>query len=108
MPYREPQFLPLPPTALDLLQTFILEALVARWVEYTNKAAEAAEIKDWHLASLPEIYLWLAILIYMEIHRESAFQDYWKGFTAKSYEPTYPTTKLSQAPSSNKYGFYHR
>ncbi|KFA82009.1 hypothetical protein S40288_08000 [Stachybotrys chartarum IBT 40288] len=94
MPYREPRFLPLPPTALELIQTFIPEALVACWVDYTNKAADVAGVRDWHPTSLPEIYLWLAMLIHMGTPRESAFRDYWKASTAGGYYPTHPITKL--------------
>ncbi|KFA69483.1 hypothetical protein S40285_09461 [Stachybotrys chlorohalonatus IBT 40285] len=94
MPDREPQFLPLPPTALELLQTFIPEGLVAHWVDYMNKAAEVARIRNWHPVSLAEIYLWLAMLIYMGMHRESAFRGYWQASTAEGFEPIHPITKL--------------
>lgn len=94
MPYREPQFLPLPPTALQLFQTFVPEPLVARWVDYTNKAAEAADLQSWSPVSSAEIYIWLAILIYMGMHKESCFRDYWKAPTAQAFDPTHPITKL--------------
>ncbi|KFA70400.1 hypothetical protein S40285_09092 [Stachybotrys chlorohalonatus IBT 40285] len=94
MPYREPQFLPLPPTALQLFQTFLPEPLVARWVDYTNKAAEIADLQYWSPVSSSEIYIWLAILIYMEMHKESCFRDYWKAPTAQGFDPTQPITKL--------------
>jgi hypothetical protein len=94
MPYREPEFKALPPTALQLFQAFVPEPLVNRWVDYTNKAAEIANLKDWRPVSASEIYLWLAILIYMGIHKESSFRDYWKAPTAQGYDPTHPITKL--------------
>ncbi|KEY74609.1 hypothetical protein S7711_05040 [Stachybotrys chartarum IBT 7711] len=94
MPYREPEFKALPPTALQLFQAFVPEPLVNRWVDYTNKAADIANMKDWRPVSASEIYLWLAILIYMGMHKESSFRDYWKAPTAQGYDPTHPITKL--------------
>jgi hypothetical protein len=70
------------------------EALVACWVSYTNLAATAAGIEGWEPTSLPEIYIWLAILIYIGIHKESSFRNYWKASTAEDYNPTHPITKL--------------
>ncbi|KEY72607.1 hypothetical protein S7711_06244 [Stachybotrys chartarum IBT 7711] len=73
---RDPRWLPLPPTALQLLQTFLPEGLVSHWVDYTNKAAKIAEVKGWAPISLSEIYIWIALLIYMGIHPEDRIQDY--------------------------------
>ena len=94
MPYREPCYKPLPPTALGLVQTFLPEALVSRWVIYTNLAALEAAIEGWSPVSLSEIYIWIALLIYMGIHKESSFKDYWKAPTVGGFDPTHPITKL--------------
>ncbi|KEY73909.1 hypothetical protein S7711_10200, partial [Stachybotrys chartarum IBT 7711] len=98
MPHEDPRWQPLPPTALELLQTFLPEGLVSRWVDYTNKAAAAAVVKDWAPVSLPEIYIWIALLIYMGIHPQDCFRDYWKTPTPEAYHPTHPISKLM--PSS--------
>ncbi|KFA68879.1 hypothetical protein S40285_07702 [Stachybotrys chlorohalonatus IBT 40285] len=57
MPYREPQFLPLPPTALQLFHTFMPEPLVARWVDYADKAAEAADLQSWSPIAALSLYI---------------------------------------------------
>ncbi|KFA78646.1 hypothetical protein S40288_10375 [Stachybotrys chartarum IBT 40288] len=89
MTFREPLLQPLPPTAIQLFEAFVPEALVAQWVIYMNKATTNAQIKDWEPVFITEIYIWLAILIYMGMHKESGFRDYWKASTAESYYPAH-------------------
>jgi hypothetical protein len=34
---------------------------------------------DWKPTITAEIYLWLGYLVYMGIHRETRYSDYWKA-----------------------------
>lgn len=75
---------PLPPTPLQLLQLFIPVSLVEQWVSYTNNPAttpmgplqENAHQNAWKKTSVAEVYLWLAVLIYMLLHREFRYNNY--------------------------------
>lgn len=78
-PHCEPSIQPLPSSALALFQHFIPESLVEKWVKYTNEALrpgcygppqKRSRKNTWKPTTTAEIYVWLAILIYIGIHKE--------------------------------------
>jgi hypothetical protein len=42
---------------------------------------------------MPEIYLWLAIQIYIGLHRETSLEDYWKVSGTEGHLPSHPIIK---------------
>jgi hypothetical protein len=90
-------------TPLQLLQHFLPESLVERWVRYTNEATPpepgpGPAIKSgqhrrgdqWTDTSVAEICVWIGILIYMSLHKEYRFQDYWTASQADRSIPDHP------------------
>lgn len=94
---RHPFLSALPASPVDLFQLFLPVSLIQGWVSYTNEAPEptrgpgpgsrsnsgykqqpSQRGKAWSLTSMPEIYLWLAIQIYIGLHRETRLEDHWK------------------------------
>jgi hypothetical protein len=84
---------------LKLFQVFLPVWLVEKWVRYTNEAAapepeeerscgshrgrrgpksRGSHQNHWKSTSVAEIYIWIGILIYMTLHKESRYEDYWK------------------------------
>ena len=78
----------LPQEPLYLFQYFVPLSLVNSWVKYTNKwvnsllergiidswnhdLKEQSRLQDWKPTSAAEIYIWLGIMIYIGIHKES-------------------------------------
>ncbi|KFA68037.1 hypothetical protein S40285_09013 [Stachybotrys chlorohalonatus IBT 40285] len=109
---HSPRITPLPASPVDLFHEFVPESLVEKWVIYMNEAPEPArgpepgsrnnsnyksELswrgKAWNPTSVPEVYLWLAIQIYLGLHRETELRDYWKTSGPDSNIPTYPIIK---------------
>ncbi|KEY74881.1 hypothetical protein S7711_09671 [Stachybotrys chartarum IBT 7711] len=109
---RSPLLSALPASPVDLIQLFIPVCLVEQWVGYTNEAPEPARGpglgspgnssypqqpsrrgQAWSPTSVPEIYLWLAIQIYIGLHRETHLEDYWKVSGTKGHLPSHPIVK---------------
>ncbi|KFA80336.1 hypothetical protein S40288_09612 [Stachybotrys chartarum IBT 40288] len=109
---RHPLLSTLPASPVDLFQLFIPIFLVESWVRYTNEAPEPARGpgpgsrgnssytqqpsqrgKAWSPTSVPEIYLWLAIQIYIGLHRETSLEDYWKVSGTEGHLPSHPIIK---------------
>ncbi|KJZ69067.1 hypothetical protein HIM_11536 [Hirsutella minnesotensis 3608] len=99
VPEREPQVQQLPPTPLLLFQLFLPISLVEKWVGYTNSGPQPgpegpkkrrSRENLWTETSLGEVFLWVALLIYMGLHRESRVQDHWKTSTVNSMVPIHP------------------
>ena len=85
VPFREPQIPYQALTPLSLFKEFMSDSLIDSWVKYTNSGArrgpagpakENARINKWHPTTRPEVFLWLACMIYMSIHTESVLKDY--------------------------------
>ena len=88
VPDRDLEVKELPQKPLDLFHHFVPYFLVAKWVKYTNDWVDhllrsrswkpRARIRSWKPTTVPEIYLWLALLIYIGTHKEIAIRDHWK------------------------------
>jgi hypothetical protein len=107
VPDREPVIRDLPLSPLQLLLHFLPHDLVDRWVEITNEAptpgpagpaSRRSRQLDWKPTRRSEVYVWLGILIYLGIHRESRLKDHWKtpaaGSEIPSQLPTHPIIKF--------------
>ncbi|KAI9155774.1 PiggyBac transposable element-derived protein 4 [Paramyrothecium foliicola] len=92
---------PLPSTPLGLFQQFLPEHIVKHWAQWTNeaKAPKPGPARTngsyhrqdkWTPTSIPEVYLWLGILIYISLHREKRFEDHWKASTPDRWVPDHP------------------
>ncbi|KFA77474.1 hypothetical protein S40288_08709 [Stachybotrys chartarum IBT 40288] len=109
---RHPILSTLPASPVDLFQLFLPISLVESWVHYTNEAPEPARGpgpgsrgnssykqqpsqrgKVWSPTSVPEIYIWLAIQIYIGLHRETRLEDYWKVSRTEGHLPSHPIVK---------------
>ena len=42
---------------------------------------------DWRETSVAEVYLWLALIIYMGIHKETRYEDHWSTSISKPIHP---------------------
>jgi hypothetical protein len=100
---QEPVVHPLPSEPLSLIQQFIPISLVEKWVRYTNEAPDPgpegpsqqnSRQLDWKPTTTAEIYLWLGYLVYMGIHRETRYSDYWKAPQAGQQLPVHPIAKF--------------
>lgn len=109
LPNRAPVIAALPQQPLLLFQAFIPIFLVESWFSYTNSQVshllqqhEAAShrlkprsrLSNWKPTSVAQIYTWLAIVIYMQMHIEPKIKDYWKVSNVGVYPPYHPVTKL--------------
>lgn len=72
LPQRAFRVLPLPATAVELFEAFFTADLITKWLSYTEAAHPFAKS-----ITMAEVYTFLASLIYMGIHRENSFRDYW-------------------------------
>jgi hypothetical protein len=96
VPRHEFHIATLPPTPLELFQLFVPISLVEKWVHYTKiciswlKANEWVDswkrpmgrilrLRTWEGTYASEIYLFIAILIYMGIHIERTLKTYWSS-----------------------------
>ncbi|KAJ3453586.1 hypothetical protein MRS44_017833 [Fusarium solani] len=88
MPSRDLEVKSLPQTPLELFQLFLPYSLVKSWVRYTNSWVQsllqsrhlgpASRLRGWYETSVAEVYVWLAILIYIGIHKESTIHRHWE------------------------------
>ena len=102
--FRPPVVRELPDNPLNIFHLLVPESLVEEWVVATNLAAEShislpdtpkpwSRLQRWRPTCTSEIYLFMAILISMENHEETAVQDYWKSSIMDSAHPFYPWTR---------------
>lgn len=91
----------LPDNPVALFQLFCPESLIDQWVLWTNDWVAhqllyrpRASLDGWTPVSLSEVYIWLAILIYIGIHTKSRIRDHWKTSKAGSMHPTSPIMKF--------------
>ncbi|KAI8648074.1 hypothetical protein NCS56_01538900 [Fusarium sp. Ph1] len=88
VPDRDLEVKELPQQPLNLFHHFVPYFLVAKWVKYTNEWVDhllrsrswkpRARIRSWKPTTVPEVYLWLALLIHIGIHKEITIRDHWK------------------------------
>ncbi|KFA69585.1 hypothetical protein S40285_08734 [Stachybotrys chlorohalonatus IBT 40285] len=80
IPFRDLVVRPLPPTPLNLFQHFLPKQTIQQWVDYTNNPANFLEDRQglWKATTTGKIYIWVGIMIYISLHTEKRFQDYWR------------------------------
>ncbi|KAJ0125852.1 Uncharacterized protein HZ326_31042, partial [Fusarium oxysporum f. sp. albedinis] len=109
LPDRSFRIEALPPEPLLLFQQFLPAWLVESWVCYTNNWASdrlemltnscsdgqqpQSRLLDWKPTSVAEIFVWIAILIYMRIHKEPRIEDYWRTSQLGKQQPSHPMVK---------------
>ncbi|MCW7072271.1 MAG: transposase [Methanophagales archaeon] len=100
---RAPVISQLPPTALSLFQHFIPISLIEEWVRYTNQGSRAGPVgpdlpharrQNWTDTTVEEVYIWIGTLIYMGIHPEKRYQDYWKTPSPGELRPSHPVSQF--------------
>ena len=69
-PFRSPVTQPLPADPLLLFLEFIPISLVEKWARYTTSAYPSESL------GVAQVYVFLASLLYIGIHRESNFDEY--------------------------------
>ncbi|KAF4971256.1 hypothetical protein FSARC_1878 [Fusarium sarcochroum] len=109
--YRDFHINPLPQNPLDLFQLFVPISLVQSWIEYTNSwvahliengvidswntpIAKSSRILQWDGISTATAYVWLGIMIYLGIHRDSSIKDHWKAPTIGDQRPLHTISKF--------------
>jgi len=110
----------LPDTPFHLFQLFCPLEFVEKWVKYTNdrpfwvtKVGNQAHHAEgpsrqwsrqnvWKPTTVPEIYIFFGILIYMSVHREPRVVDYW------STSPSNPTHVISRFMSRDRFLLLYR
>ncbi|EXL65810.1 hypothetical protein FOPG_17984 [Fusarium oxysporum f. sp. conglutinans race 2 54008] len=109
LPDRSCRIEALPPEPLLLFQQFLPVWLVESWVCYTNSWASdrlemltnscsdgqqpQSRLLDWKPTSVAEIFVWIATLIYMRIHKEPRIGDYWRTSQLGKKQPSHPIGK---------------
>ncbi|KFA53009.1 hypothetical protein S40293_05920 [Stachybotrys chartarum IBT 40293] len=93
----------LPDKPVALFQLFCPVSLVEKWVLWTNESVTAlllekalsnrASLRSWKPISVAEVYVWLAILIYIGIHPQNRIRDHWVTSRPGSLKPTHPIIK---------------
>ncbi|KJZ77974.1 hypothetical protein HIM_02611 [Hirsutella minnesotensis 3608] len=102
VPFQPPEVRQLPNTPLALFEAFIPPDLVEKWVLWTNKEpfsrsqapTEHSRRLRWTPVTSDEVYIWLAILIYLGLHREKRVQDHWMTSRLGTQRPTHPIIKF--------------
>ncbi|KAJ3453704.1 hypothetical protein MRS44_017951 [Fusarium solani] len=122
VPPRDLKVNPLPQDPLQLFQLFVPVSLVKSWVEYTNNwvaslhesgviDSQNHELKDgsrlqkWTRLKVSDVYIWLGILIYIGLHKETRIEDHWKTSSLGDQRPTYSIIKFM---TYNKFQLLHR
>jgi hypothetical protein len=108
LPIRAPKITALPQEPLLLFQKFVPISLVESWACYTNSWAShvleearcgrrtlkpQSRLFQWKSTSAAEIYIWIAIFIYMRLHTDKQIKDYWKASPLGKQRPLHPITK---------------
>ena len=72
----------------------IIELIVKKTNEYRRESQDdscsRARANDWYPTCSAEIYIYLAIRIYMTLHEDNEIADYW---STKDMTPEHPITK---------------
>ncbi|KZL82807.1 hypothetical protein CI238_13145 [Colletotrichum incanum] len=92
----------LPASPLDLFVQYVPQGLVEQWAQWTNAAplskegprARMSRVYKWKKTSAAEIYLFLGILLYIGVHRESRLSAYWSTQQQKE-DPIHLFTRQS-------------
>jgi hypothetical protein len=109
--YRDFQIKSLPQSPLELFQLFVPISLVQSWIEYTNSwvthliqngvidnwntpISQHSRILQWEGISTATAYIWLGIMIYQGIHRDSSIKDHWHSPSPGDQCPLHPIIKF--------------
>jgi hypothetical protein len=101
----------LPSTPLQLFQLFLPTSLVEKWVRYTkiwitwlkdngvinswmHPMTEKSAVRKWEGTSVAEVYTWLAILIYMGVHKERTIRSHWSPPNPGTQRPEHSFIKF--------------
>ena len=112
----------LPQGPLQLFQYFVPLSLVESWAQYTNKWVDSllergvidganhelkdgSRLREWKPTTAAEVYIWLAILIYLGIHKEIAIEDHWKTPELQDQRPEHSIIKFM---TYNRFQLLHR
>jgi hypothetical protein len=90
-------------------QQFLPVWLVESRICYTNSWASDGQqpqsrLLDWKPTSVAEIFIWIATLIYMRIHKEPRIEDYWRMSQLGKQQPSNPIVKWM---SLRRFSYYH-
>ncbi|KAJ3454132.1 hypothetical protein MRS44_018026 [Fusarium solani] len=101
--YRALRVKELPNEPLDFFLHFVPYSLVERWVQYTNiwiagllherPLRPQARLRKWRPTTVPELYIWLAILLYIGSFKESKVEDIWKIADSSHQRPNHSIIK---------------
>ncbi|KAG5758823.1 hypothetical protein H9Q72_013048, partial [Fusarium xylarioides] len=93
IPFRDGECLTEDFDPVSLFKEFVPENTVFSWVSWTNQTARTVRGLGWIDTTVPEVYTWLGLLIYMGIHKEEAIRDYWKSSTYDEEVPLHLPTR---------------
>ncbi|KZL67558.1 transposable element-derived protein [Colletotrichum tofieldiae] len=100
VPARAQEVRELPASPLDLFVQYVPQGLVEQWAQWTNTAplkqgppTRTARVNSWRKTSAEEIYLFLGILLYIGIHKESRLSTYWSTQQQKE-DPIHLSTRF--------------
>ena len=96
----------LPESPLKLFQKFLPESLVDNWVAYTNDnpgpgplpRPRGSREERWKPTRASELWIWLVILLYIQINRRQRFEDYWKASGPSNERPDHSIVKYMTYP----------
>ncbi|XP_063073836.1 piggyBac transposable element-derived protein 4-like [Engraulis encrasicolus] len=80
-------------TALQLFRLFFTDAMLDTLVRNTNKFGAKHHKKKWTDITLPDLFSYMSMLIYMGLSQLPAITDYWKQ--AKPYNLSFPRSVIS-------------
>ncbi|KEY67451.1 hypothetical protein S7711_10002 [Stachybotrys chartarum IBT 7711] len=96
----------LPNSPMKLFQTFLPESLIDNWAAYTNESPglgplprpQGGRQERWKPTRASELWIWLAILLYMQVNRRPRFEDYWKSSGPSNERPDHSIVKYMTYP----------
>src|ERR1700712_5395506 len=71
---------------ISLFKLYFTQEIMEGIIEYTNRnyklkattnSKPQSRLRGWKPISIPELYTYLAIIIYQGLHRENKLKDYW-------------------------------
>lgn len=102
MDVREPVTKDLPDTALGIFQAFLPDFIVQEWADATNahvasliesEAPTPRRLQAWQPLTVPEVYVFVAMVICMQNATEKSITDYWRSYKSGGLDAVYPWTE---------------
>jgi hypothetical protein len=90
LPDRPHRIHPLPDSPLKLFQLFFTVEIAQKWAGWTNATPKNGPWKrqsrevNWKPVTMPEIFIFLAAIIYMELHPQNDLKTYWEKAANKA------------------------